>query len=302
MAAIACPALLQVSKSMVIAEGRRNRSWHFDEPVSSTVDQSNSGNVNQKIAPSLETTEQSNDSLHTSTLRSGESTSAESGPTVAVSHDLQNTETPSKPLVNKIVKVLPRLPVSSPSLEDLHRGSAFSYTSKLSSSSASSLPPKSTSDQTTSSSSKSPNISTNSLSDVPTTSPTRELVSNGTEISVETALPSKTQTAENRPFASSHYFHNELQFVMALVEISERLMTVPKEARMSTLVAELTLINHNLPAEVCIPMWCPATLDCHRHHKVVRISPTDAVILNSADRVSIAFCNIDSRLFKSTNC
>ncbi|KAI8998239.1 kinase-like domain-containing protein [Gaertneriomyces semiglobifer] len=82
---------------------------------------------------------------------------------------------------------------------------------------------------------------------------------------------------------SSHYFHAELQFMMTLVEISDRLRTVPKDARQSTLIAELALLNHNLPANVCVPLWCRA-ID-HKHHRVARISPADAVVLNSADRV-----------------
>ncbi|KAL2917820.1 Phosphatidylinositol 4-kinase pik1alpha (PI4-kinase)(PtdIns-4-kinase) [Polyrhizophydium stewartii] len=83
----------------------------------------------------------------------------------------------------------------------------------------------------------------------------------------------------------SHYFHSEMQFIMTLVDISDRLRFVPKPARQSNLVAELTLLNHNLPADVCIPFWCPAEANNPVHHRVVRISPSDAVVLNSADRV-----------------
>ncbi|OAD74452.1 hypothetical protein PHYBLDRAFT_96384, partial [Phycomyces blakesleeanus NRRL 1555(-)] len=82
----------------------------------------------------------------------------------------------------------------------------------------------------------------------------------------------------------SNYFRSEMQFLLALVDIATRLVIVPKQARQNALHAELTLLNHNLPAEVCIPLWCPATAEKPYHHRVVRISPSDAVVLNSAER------------------
>ncbi|CAG8677607.1 1939_t:CDS:2, partial [Acaulospora colombiana] len=88
-----------------------------------------------------------------------------------------------------------------------------------------------------------------------------------------------------RRLLRGNYFHSEMQFLLALQDISTRLIIVPREARQSTLRAELTLLNHNLPAEICIPLWCPATAENPYHHRVVRISPVDAVVLNSADRV-----------------
>lgn len=91
---------------------------------------------------------------------------------------------------------------------------------------------------------------------------------------------------EDRVLLRSNYFRSEMQFLLALVDIATRLVIVPKPARQSALHAELTLLNHNLPAEICLPLWCPATDDRPFHHRVVRISPTDAVILNSAERVS----------------
>jgi phosphatidylinositol 4-kinase len=59
---------------------------------------------------------------------------------------------------------------------------------------------------------------------------------------------------------------------------------VPKESRQSTLTAELALLNYSFPAPVCIPLWCTAN-GKENHHEIVRISPSDAVVLNSADRV-----------------
>ncbi|CAG8644619.1 9438_t:CDS:2 [Cetraspora pellucida] len=88
-----------------------------------------------------------------------------------------------------------------------------------------------------------------------------------------------------RRLLKGNYFQSEPQFLLALQDISTRLIIVPREARQSTLRAELTLLNHNLPAEICIPLWCPATAENPCHHRVVRISPADAVVLNSAERV-----------------
>jgi hypothetical protein len=88
----------------------------------------------------------------------------------------------------------------------------------------------------------------------------------------------------------ANYFRSQTQFLTALESISNRLVPVPKPARLSALRAELALITQDLPAEVDIPMLCPATLvdgspAKSRHHRVVRISPAEATSLNSAERV-----------------
>ncbi|GHJ87912.1 hypothetical protein NliqN6_4314 [Naganishia liquefaciens] len=111
-----------------------------------------------------------------------------------------------------------------------------------------------------------------------------------------------------RQLLRSHYCRSEFRFLSALEDISNRLLVIPKPARNSALRAELTSLNHNLPAEVCMPMWCAADHsheeggetpgglslatrpDKHpkqkarAHHRVVRISPGDSVVLNSAER------------------
>ncbi|KAI1297622.1 Phosphatidylinositol 4-kinase pik1alpha (PI4-kinase)(PtdIns-4-kinase) [Mortierella claussenii] len=92
-------------------------------------------------------------------------------------------------------------------------------------------------------------------------------------------------SAASLELARRSYFHSEMQFLLALVDIATRLVIVPKPARLSALRAELTLLNHNLPAEICVPLWCKATVEKPSHHRVVRIPPQDAVVLNSADRV-----------------
>ncbi|CAK9786244.1 kinase-like protein [Cutaneotrichosporon oleaginosum] len=98
----------------------------------------------------------------------------------------------------------------------------------------------------------------------------------------------------------SHYSRSEIRFLLHLEDISNRLLVIPKPARISALRAELTSLNHNLPAEVCMPLWCNAD-HCRKdtamlnrvvggprrkkaHSRVVRISPGDSVVLNSAER------------------
>ncbi|BEI81369.1 hypothetical protein CcaverHIS002_0205290 [Cutaneotrichosporon cavernicola] len=99
----------------------------------------------------------------------------------------------------------------------------------------------------------------------------------------------------------SHYCRSEIRFLLHLEDISNRLLVIPKPARISALRAELTSLNHNLPAEVCMPLWCNAD-HCRKdtapsvlnrvsgqrrkkaHSRVVRISPGDSVVLNSAER------------------
>ncbi|ODN77738.1 hypothetical protein L202_04877 [Cryptococcus amylolentus CBS 6039] len=103
----------------------------------------------------------------------------------------------------------------------------------------------------------------------------------------------------------SHYCRSEVRFLLLLEDISNRLLVIPKPARVSALRAELTSLNHNLPAEVCMPLWCTADhsheqeapsnssqkprtfrerISGKGHSRVVRISPGDSVVLNSAER------------------
>ncbi|KAJ1309526.1 hypothetical protein OPQ81_006299 [Rhizoctonia solani] len=98
------------------------------------------------------------------------------------------------------------------------------------------------------------------------------------------------------PFTQSqllrgHYCRGEVQFLLTLEAISNRLLVVPKLARVSALRAELTNLNNKLPAEICVPMWCPSSDKCSSnsvvtqpHHRIVRIPPGESVVLNSAER------------------
>ncbi|WWD02071.1 hypothetical protein V865_000109 [Kwoniella europaea PYCC6329] len=111
-----------------------------------------------------------------------------------------------------------------------------------------------------------------------------------------------------RQLLRSHYCRSEVRFLLLLEDISNRLLVIPKPARVSALRAELTSLNHNLPAEVCMPLWCAADhghesggetsaghplksrpggdrVRSKAHARVVRISPGDSVVLNSAERV-----------------
>ncbi|PWN50370.1 hypothetical protein IE53DRAFT_315921 [Violaceomyces palustris] len=110
-----------------------------------------------------------------------------------------------------------------------------------------------------------------------------------------------------RRLLRSNYCRVQTQFLLSLQDISSRLLLLPKPARLSALRAELTALNHKLPSEVCFPLWCTADdkdgaegeidptaaqsakrekdTTSGRHHRVVRINPSEAVVLNSADRV-----------------
>lgn len=101
-------------------------------------------------------------------------------------------------------------------------------------------------------------------------------------------LPSQSYLLRN------HYSQSEVQFLLALEDISNRLLIVPKPARVSALRADLTALNHQLPAEVCMPMWCNSSdtpcssptngIATQPHHRIVRIPPGESVVLNSAER------------------
>ena len=56
----------------------------------------------------------------------------------------------------------------------------------------------------------------------------------------------------------------KIQFILALENICNRLLVVPKPARVSALRAELTALNHLLPAEVrsCQTLLTRLTLIC----------------------------------------
>ncbi|KAK0666167.1 putative phosphatidylinositol 4-kinase [Cercophora samala] len=109
--------------------------------------------------------------------------------------------------------------------------------------------------------------------------------------SVKTILNQSEMTNEQKiRLLRQNYFRCQTAFLTALEDISNRLVIVPKPARLSALRAELALIARDLPAEVDIPVLCPPTLvdgspSKSRHHRIVRLNPAEATVLNSAEKV-----------------
>ena len=102
--------------------------------------------------------------------------------------------------------------------------------------------------------------------------------------------PSSMSRGQKIRALRQNYFRNQSQLLTALEGISNRLVSVPKAARLSALRAELGLIAQDLPTEVDIPLLCPATLiggsaSRSRHHRIVRLNPAEATSLNSAEKV-----------------
>ncbi|KAL2256691.1 hypothetical protein VTK26DRAFT_1268 [Humicola hyalothermophila] len=97
-------------------------------------------------------------------------------------------------------------------------------------------------------------------------------------------------TLQKTRLLRQHYFRCQTALLTALEDISNRLVVVPKPARLSALRAELALVARDLPAEVDIPVICPPDLvdgspSKSRHHRIVRINPAEATVLNSAEKV-----------------
>lgn len=66
----------------------------------------------------------------------------------------------------------------------------------------------------------------------------------------------------------------------ALIQIGKNLSSVSmKNDKTPKLIAELNLVNLNLPARVWLPVHS------HKQHIVLRIPPQDATVLNSKDKV-----------------
>jgi len=101
---------------------------------------------------------------------------------------------------------------------------------------------------------------------------------------VRNISPSLMTTPNKIKLLKSNYFRCETQFAIALQSISVRLSQVPQEARVSSLRAELSLLNRDLPAEVDIPTLLPPNRR-GKLHKIVHITANEAAVLNSAERV-----------------
>ncbi|KAJ3090212.1 Phosphatidylinositol 4-kinase pik1alpha (PI4-kinase)(PtdIns-4-kinase) [Quaeritorhiza haematococci] len=249
LGAVGSPALFATSNQMVIKEGRILRPMmQVQEKASTPPTGVVVASDGAKESPSKQSSDHGN-------VAKAESMSdlqpLDDEPPVSATITESHLTVPRS-------KLLTRLPLTSPSLEDLHRGSAFSHNRHA--------------DR---------NLDNLGALAVQPSSPQSPVGS----ISPTSVHPLQRSSLDAQRYPEgSFYFHSELQFVMALVEIGNRLRSVPKSARQSTLVAELTLLNHNLPADVCLPLWCSARTSRDEHHRIVRISPLDAVVLNSADR------------------
>ncbi|KIY70928.1 hypothetical protein CYLTODRAFT_370254 [Cylindrobasidium torrendii FP15055 ss-10] len=125
----------------------------------------------------------------------------------------------------------------------------------------------------------------------PSMHPLRTPIRSSSVVNTADALLHAYDDASQTHLLRSHYCRSEVQFLLTLENISNRLLVIPRPARISALRAELTALNHILPAEVCMPMWCsssdatlPGSGQLQPHHRIVRIPPGESVVLNSAER------------------
>ncbi|KAG1161441.1 hypothetical protein G6F37_003068 [Rhizopus arrhizus] len=305
LASIGQPLMMRPAGQIAIAQGRRNRTLSITSNQSPTLVEE--------------------DTTHNTTTAVTTTTTAI--PVVTDEVTPKKLIIPETPHPSYLSASHPDLPISkkvyfnpfnsSPSLEDLHRGKAFSMAKYIKSAqqklnkkvigiqedstlkkkktfeSLSVFDPKLTvlgqSSVPTNTTSHSPDVSDCSSSEENIRRHSIKYIQSDSEDSdhegtAEQQILSKMYLENRRMLLRSNYFRSEMQFILALVDIATRLIIVPKEARMSALHAELTLLNHNLPAEICLPLWCLATTDKPYHHRIVRINPSDAVILNSAER------------------
>lgn len=90
--------------------------------------------------------------------------------------------------------------------------------------------------------------------------------------------------AQKVKMLKSNYFNNTTQFVIALQNISLRLSKLPRDARLSALKAELSVLNKDLPCAVDVPMLLPKSKK-GKYHKICHITINESAVLNSAEHV-----------------
>lgn len=73
-------------------------------------------------------------------------------------------------------------------------------------------------------------------------------------INLAESLLQTYDTPSQTHMLKSHYLRSEVHFVQALENICNRLLVIPRPARVSALRAELTALNHKLPAEASVSM------------------------------------------------
>ncbi|AGO10847.1 AaceriAFR666Cp [[Ashbya] aceris (nom. inval.)] len=96
--------------------------------------------------------------------------------------------------------------------------------------------------------------------------------------------PSSLSATQKIKILKANYFRCEMQFVIALETISRKLAQVPPAARLTSLRAELSIMNRDLPAEVDIPTLLPPNKK-GKLHRIVNIAANEAQVLNSAEKV-----------------
>ncbi|KAH8551348.1 hypothetical protein BGW37DRAFT_513211 [Umbelopsis sp. PMI_123] len=323
LAGIGQPLMTKAAGQIAIAQGRRNRALSITEPPHTALARRNTVNGDGSERNSYD--EQSVQRLNLtlpkapapSELNHGSLPSSPttiSPPQRGPKPPFQSASQPDLPIPKRLSLQLHHV-ATSPSLEDLHRGKAFSVGRYLKhaqqkinrkinpSSSGNSLPGTfSVFDPSTTALAKStvPTVSAPLSPSLSQVSSTEEIFfgrdhsghakgqssysistdsfssqvydggdsQDGSDSDDEISTLSRLSVDHRRSLLKSNYFNSEMQFLLALIDIATRLVIVPKHARVSSLHAELTLLNHNLPAEVCIPLWCPATMEKPHHHRV----------------------------------
>ncbi|AET37346.1 1-phosphatidylinositol 4-kinase Ecym_1089 [Eremothecium cymbalariae DBVPG len=96
--------------------------------------------------------------------------------------------------------------------------------------------------------------------------------------------PSNLSTTQKIKILKSNYFRCEMQFAIALETISRKLAQVPVEARLTSLRAELSMLNKDLPAEVDIPTLLPSNKK-GKLHRIMHVAVNEAQVLSSAEKV-----------------
>lgn len=137
-------------------------------------------------------------------------------------------------------------------------------------------------------------LSSLSVPSLPTATHSASFLQNGSPSSSTSLLTGSTLPGYGlpKPFLSRILLlqacRSQLDLLRSLQDISTRLVLVPKPARLSSLRAELTVLNHGLPRGCSLGMSSRVSGENKKKRKaqarIVRISPSESVVLNSADR------------------
>lgn len=273
-ASVICPQVMDSSRDLILLQGRRFRQILLDPETeasitassnsetarkkSTTHDASLNANISnndnrdfvgsnkQNFDGNMKRSASSLDTFNTPPTKDNQKTSKINASTNSL--DKQNEQRRySVDTMNyqksKGIRLLARIPLSGPNTDELHRGDAFSFDSYVRNVLGIVAP--------------------ESIKDIEgnVSSPSSDIAPSAFSSSIERSayLHDPRYAKEVETLRSSFYFNAELRFMNALVDISDRLRSVPKVQRQSSLAAELELINHNLPADICLPSWCHAS-------------------------------------------